>query len=664
MIGRYHPARRAIWSALRRRPRALLALLAWSSVEALPALLSGHLTARAVDQGFLAGRVEVGLGWLVALGVAVLVAGVGTDRTYRALAGLVEPFRDELLAGVAAGALRRAVAAGGRPDASPVARLTHQVEIVRDTFGGMVMVVRGFTFAAAGALIGLFSLAPVLAALVAAPLLLGLGLFLATLPATVTRQRDYVLAAEGLAEQAGQAVAGARDVVACGAEERVAAALDVHIDSQARSERRLAGMAAARSLCLAVGGWLPLVLLLAVAPWLVGRGMTAGAVLGALVYVTQALQPALHTLVRGLGGGGVRLLVTLDRLLTADEPAAAPPPRRGRRPAPTPQHAPPPRWTAPPAPADSGLSLRGVTFRYGPHAEPVLDHLDLVVAPGEHLAIVGPSGIGKSTLVNLLAGTLRPQQGEVRLGGVPLDRLDRRALTRYRVLIPQEAYVFSGTLEENLTYLCHDHVPDLDALDRAVDAMGLRPVVDRLGGYTARVEPESLSAGERQLVALARAYLTSAQVVLLDEATCHLDPATEERVELAFAARPWTLVVIAHRISSAERADRVLVLDGTDAVVDRPDVVAERSALYRDLAGQWSGQAHPPGLRWPPDGGSTVGPRPAVPPGGAPGGAVPEGGRSHPSGLLGDAQRLDPRTPSGLRDDPGQVVAYRARRER
>src|SRR5690606_32179054 len=152
---------------------------------------------------------------------------------------------------------------------------------------------------------------------------------------------------------------------------------------------------------------------------------------------TQALQPALHTLVRGLGGGGVRLLVTLDRLLTADEPTGVVAPRRGkRRPAPSPARRPLPRWAPPAVPADAELALRGVTFRYGPHAEPVVADLDLTIAPGEHLAIVGPSGIGKSTLAGLLAGTLRPQQGEVRLGGVPVDRLSRAVLTRYRVLIP------------------------------------------------------------------------------------------------------------------------------------------------------------------------------------------------------------------------------------
>ena len=106
------------------------------------------------------------------------------------------------------------------------------------------------------------------------------------------------------------------------------------------------------------------------------------------------------------------------------------------------------------------------------------------------------------------------------------------------------------------------------------------------------VEPEALWLGSDNSSRWPGVPRPGSGHALLDEATCYLDPVTEERVEQAFAARPGTLVVIAHRITSAERADRVLVLDGTDAVVDRPEALATRSALYRDLAGHWSA---PPG---------------------------------------------------------------------
>jgi ATP-binding cassette subfamily C protein len=226
-----------------------------------------------------------------------------------------------------------------------------------------------------------------------------------------------------------------------------------------------------------------------------------------------------------------------------------------------------------------------VTFSHGPHAEPVLRDFDLVVDAGDHLAVVGPSGVGKSTLGGVAAGLLTPQSGQVLLGGVPVEGWQPTALACHRVLIPQEAYVFTGTIGENVTYLRPDASPaDVDA---AVAVLGARPLVDRLGGLDAELSPAALSAGERQLLTLVRAYLSPATLVILDEATCHLDPAADARVEEAFAARPGSLVVMAHRISSAMRARRVLVLDGCRPQLGTHSELLATSALYRDLVGHW-----------------------------------------------------------------------------
>ena len=613
---------------LRRRPRELGRLGWWSLIEAVPAVLSGQLIARAVDRGFLAGRPGAGLAWLGVLAAAVLLGAFGTRQTYRCLAGLAEPLRDELVDHVVGGALR--AAAGGRADRSAVSRLTHQVEIVRDTFAGLVMTVRGFVFAVTGALLGLASLAPSIALAVAVPMLSGLGLFAATLPAMVTRQRSYLAADEKLAERAGVALSGLRDIVACGTESRIAADLAVPVMEQAAAERAVVRMTAARGLSVALGGWLPVIVVLLAAPWLVRGGLTAGAVLGALTYLLHGVQPALNTLVSGLGGGGVRLAVTVERILHAN--IASPPPAPASPAPPLPLL--PPASSRSPAPSllpalsgavsgagatalrpvGSDLELRGVTFSYGRRAEPVVRGLDLDVRDGDWLVIVGPSGIGKSTLVALLAGTLQPQCGEVRLGGVCTSALDVQVLARHRVLIPQEAYLFTGTLLDNLRYLR----PDAGGrdVDRAVDAVGLRELVRRLGGYQAHVAPDLLSAGERQLVALARAYLSPASLVLLDEATCHLDAAGEARAEQAFADRPGALVVVAHRVSSALRARRILLMDGAAATLGTDRSLRISSAVYRDLVGHWS--------------------------------AVPS---LQPAGLLGDADGLQPVAGAGLAED-------------
>lgn len=184
-----------------------------------------------------------------------------------------------------------------------------------------------------------------------------------------------------------------------------------------------------------------------------------------------------------------------------------------------------------------------------------------------------------------MAGVLRPRCGAVRVCGWPVP--GREAAAR-RVLIPQEAYVFTGALAENLGHLRPDPVPERELL-AAAEAVGLTPLLEALGGPEARVEPGALSAGERQLIALTRAYLSYAPLVLLDEATCHLDPRAEERAESAFANRPGgTLVVVAHRISSARRADRTLVMDGRETAYGTHDELVRCSPLYRDLVGGWA----------------------------------------------------------------------------
>jgi ATP-binding cassette subfamily C protein len=552
--------------SLPRRP--LLALAAWSVPEALPTALSGLAVARAVDSGFLAGRPLVGLAWLAALLVASAISAVGTRQVYRRLGDLVEPFRDELVRRVVDGALRRGVA--GRPDDGAVARLTHQVEIVRDTYAGLIVVVRGFIVTVVGAVIGLLSIAPVVVLLVLPPFLLGLGGFLCTLGMSASRQRAFIRADERLAAAAGAVLDGVRDLAARGAEQHAARLVAGPIQEQADAERALARAAALRTLCFAVGGWLPLVILLAAGPWLAGHGLTAGAIMGGLTYVLRGLQPALGSIVQGLGGSGMRFVVTLARILDTGA---------------TPVHQP---VRATPI-IGYDLVLHGVSFAYGPHAEPVLRDLNLVIAEGDHLAIVGPSGVGKSTLAGLLCGLLAPDSGAVLLGAAPLANLPAERLAGARVLIPQEAYVFTGTVWDNLVYL--RPTAALAEVTGAVAAVGAKALIDRLGGYRVELIAADLSAGERQLIALARAYLSTAPIAVLDEATCHLDPAAERRAEQAFADRGGTLIVIAHRVSSALRARRILVLDGVQATLGEHSTLMSTSPLYQDLLGHW--QARP-----------------------------------------------------------------------
>ncbi|MFD4552804.1 ATP-binding cassette domain-containing protein [Streptomyces sp. NPDC058469] len=550
---------------LRARRPVLVRLAAWSVLEAGQTFLVGYGLARALDAGFLAGRGGVGLGWLGVAGVGVVVGAFGTGRVYRGVADLVEPLRDRLVERVVARGVREA-------DGGALSGLTQQVELARDTFAGMVMVSRSFLFTAVGALAGLFSLDPLLLLVVAPPLVAGVSLFAATLRPLARRQEAFLLADEALADRLGTVCPGLRDITAAGAEEQVAADTGHLVDAELRAARSLARWGVLRVAALAIGGQLPILLLLATAPWLLGHGVTPGALVGALAYVTQSLLPALQNLVHGLGTSGSRLAVVLRRLA---------PPSASRPPTTVPHLTPPPPINPP------ALSLTSVTFAYGTAGEPVLRDLTLALPQGAHLAVVGPSGIGKSTLTALAAGLLKPGHGTIRVYGRPVSET-----VAQRVLIPQEAYVFSGTLGENLGHLRPGSVPETELLE-AAEAVGLGPLLDALGGPGASVDPAALSAGERQLIALTRAYLSYAPLALLDEATCHLDPEAEERAERAFAGRGrpgGALVVVAHRISSARRAGRVLVMDGRETALGTHDDLLRRSPLYRELVGSWSSE--------------------------------------------------------------------------
>lgn len=552
-----------------RRGLAVLALC--SLAEAAPAFLAPRVLGRAIDEGFMAGRWTVGVAWLAAFGAAALVGAAGAGGSFAALAHVVEPVRDALVTAMVAGVLHRGAAdpeRAGSP-AAAVAGITRHVEIVRDVTAGLLVQGRSFVVVTLAALAGMATLAPELALLVAAPLLATLLLFGLLLRSLVRRQRRVVLADEDIAVAAERMCRGLRDLVACRATSAARAELDGAIEAQAEAGRTLAAVGALRLCLVALGGAVPLVLVLAAAPGQVAAGaLTAGQVAAAVVYLTTAVQPALRTLLATLGLSVLRLVVTLRRIAEVSD-VTAPPPA---------------------APARDvvlrGLDLEAhdVEFRYGPHAEPVLHGFDLTIRYGEHLAVVGPSGAGKSTLAGLLTGVTTPQRGTVALGGVTVTRV-RAGTLPLLALIPQQAYVFTGTLRENLTYLrptATDH-----QLHGAADALGAGSL---LRGLDAPVG--ALSAGQRQLVALIRVYVSDAEIVVLDEATCHLDPAAEARVESAFRERGGTVVVIAHRLTSAMRADRVLLLDGARSGVGQHDELAISSPGYAQLWEAWDGGRH------------------------------------------------------------------------
>ena len=310
--------------SLRRRPRDIAWLAAWSLVQALPAVASGWAIAEAVSQ-FLAGRTADGLGWLGLLALAALAGAYGARQTYIRLGAIVEPLRDELVELIVAGALARSADITKPPDTHAVARMTHQAEIVRDAYAGVLMVACTFVFTAGSTLAGLVTLVPVTLPYVVPPILASVLILRLLLRPFAARQRMSVIGEEAIADSAAKAVSGLRDVTACGGENSVTADFGARVEQQARAARSAARIGSVRGLCIAAGGWLPLVLVLAGAPSMMRGGVAPARIIGAIAYISGSLRGALNTLAQGVSAGMVRLTVTLERIVEASLPPPAPP---------------------------------------------------------------------------------------------------------------------------------------------------------------------------------------------------------------------------------------------------------------------------------------------------------------------------------------------------
>jgi ATP-binding cassette, subfamily B, bacterial len=245
-------------------------------------------------------------------------------------------------------------------------------------------------------------------------------------------------------------------------------------------------------------------------------------------------------------------------------------------------------------PADGAVELHDVTFGYDGGA-PVVSGVSLRLETGEHVALVGVTGAGKSTLAKLLTRQYDPQHGSIALGGLDL-RDGKLASLRHRiVMLPQEGHLFSGTIADNVR-LADPEASD-EAVLHALEQIGARERFDALpeGIHTdVQTRGVRLSAGERQLVGIARVALADPAVIVLDEATSSLDPATEVAVERALAAvvEGRTVIIIAHRLSTAERADRVVVMDGGRVVeVASHDELVAQGERYARLWASWQAGA-------------------------------------------------------------------------
>jgi ATP-binding cassette subfamily B protein len=242
-------------------------------------------------------------------------------------------------------------------------------------------------------------------------------------------------------------------------------------------------------------------------------------------------------------------------------------------------------------PIEGAIELEHVRFGYDAD-KPVLDDVTLRIEPGETVALVGPTGAGKSTVAKLITRFYDPQAGSVRVDGHDLRDVELESLRRQLGVVPQEPFLFHGTIRDNVTFARPD-ASDED-VQEAVAAVGLDEVVARMPrGLDSPVfeRGASLSAGERQLIALARAFLARPRVLVLDEATSNVDMQSEAHIEKALdnLLGGRTAIVIAHRLATARRASRIAVIDeGRVLELGTHEELLEKGGRYAEMYATWT----------------------------------------------------------------------------
>lgn len=230
------------------------------------------------------------------------------------------------------------------------------------------------------------------------------------------------------------------------------------------------------------------------------------------------------------------------------------------------------------------LELRHIQFGYSKLEPPIFENLSLSIFPGKHLAVVGPTGGGKSSLSKLICGLYAPWAGQVLIQGQPLADISRSTLSRLIGLVDQHIFLFAATVRENLT-LWNPSITD-EQIYQALETATMADIIRNRGGLECWIEErgKNFSGGQVQRLEIARALIGNPQLLILDEATSALDPVIEQKIYDNLQKQHCTLIIIAHRLSAIRDCDQIIVIDNGKVVQSgKHDVLIKDSGLYKEL---------------------------------------------------------------------------------